>query len=147
MKPELSKEHKILILSFRNVISAWASGTGAAGVTGALTYAALTSFNFTTESTLLLMLIVPMIQLFTFWIMLEEPNGLWLTLTNASSSTSLIDHSSVVQSNEDQSLTFAQKLNYFPNMLKYVLPLFTVYLCEYMINQGLVNFIVFEIDV
>lgn len=121
------------------MISAWSSGTGAAGVTGALTYAALTSLNFTTKSTMLLMLIVPMIQLITFCIMLEEPNGLWETLTNASSTTSLIDHSIIQNESNDHSLTFVQKINYFPNMLKYVLPLFSVYLCEYMINQGMVS--------
>lgn len=110
---------------------------GAAGLTGALTYAALTSLQFTPENTMLLMLIVPMIQLITFCIMLQEPgSGLWTTLTNASSTTSLINQS-IAQQNAatEQSLTFSEKIGYFPKMLKYVVPLFSVYLCEYMINQ------------
>lgn len=130
-----------LLVSYdRNVLSGWSSGTGAAGLTGALTYAALTSLDFAPETTMLLMLIVPMIQLITFCVMLEEPNGLWMNFTYASSTTSLIDQN-IVQSdsNAQQSLTFAEKVDYFPKMLKYVLPLFTVYLSEYLINQGLVS--------
>lgn len=110
---------------------------GAAGLTGALTYAALTSLQFTPENTMLLMLIVPMIQLITFCIMLQEPgSGLWTTLTNASSTTSLINQS-IAQQNAatEQSLTFSEKIGYFPKMLKYVVPLYSVYLCEYLINQ------------
>lgn len=133
----------IYIYTQRNVISAWSSGTGAAGVTGSLTYAAFTYVQFTPKNTLLLMLIVPIIQITTFCIMLKEPSELWTIFTNISSSTSLIDHS-ITQSNnntDNQSLTFSQKVNYLPQMLQYVLPLFSVYLCEYFINQGLVSLI------
>lgn len=124
----------------RNVIVAWSSGTGAAGVTGALSYAALLSIGFTPKATLLLMLLVPTIQLITYLFILKEPNGRSASLSTASSTTSLLDHTldediSVTQ----PSITFAEKIRYFPKILKYVLPLFVVYMCEYSINQGLVS--------
>lgn len=124
----------------RNVIMAWASGTGAAGVTGSLSYTALLLIGFTPKATLLLMLLVPTIQLITFLFILKEPSTRLPSLSSASSTTSLIDHTidediSIAQ----QPLSFAQKIQYFPNILKYVLPLFAVYLCEYFINQGLVS--------
>lgn len=96
------------------------------------------------EKTLLMMLFVPLIQFLTFFIILREPHDLWATLPSPSSTTSLIDHNTVVQPEIQPvgghaPLTFAQKIDYLPNLLKYVLPLFSVYLCEYFINQGLVS--------
>lgn len=123
------------------MISAWSSGTGAAGVAGALTYALLKYMNVSAEKTLLMMLFVPLIQFLTFFFVLKEPHGLWTTLTSPSSSTTLIGHN-VNQPDAigaQAPLTFAQKIDYLPNLLKYVLPLFSVYLCEYFINQGLVS--------
>lgn len=126
----------------RNVISAWSSGTGAAGVTGAASYALFKYMNILPETTLLMMLVVPVLQIITFFVVLQEPHGLWATLASPSPSTSLIDHN-MVQSEAvggHAPLTFSQKVDYIPKMLKYVLPLFSVYLCEYFINQGLVSF-------
>lgn len=124
------------ILFDRNVISAFSSGTGAAGVAGAMTYAALISLQFSPKSTLLVMLIVPLIQLIAFCFLLREPNRAWTTLSSASSATSLIDHTyGQDTSNLQPSLSFKQRLRFMPKLLKYILPLFTVYLCEYLINQ------------
>lgn len=132
-----------LLFANRNVISAWSSGTGAAGVAGSLTYAALINIGFTPKATLLLMLIVPLIQLATFSTILKEPNR-FFTSSSASSTTSLIDHSNLDQdiTIAQLPLSFKQKIQFFPKMFKYVIPLFAVYLCEYIINQGLVS--VFE---
>ena len=125
----------------RNVIPAWSSGTGAAGVAGALTYSALVLMRFSPKSTLLLMLIVPLLQLVTFCFIVQEPNRPWTTLSETSSATSLIEHANYergVTYSEPQ-LSFTHKLRYFPKLLKYILPLFAVYFCEYLINQGLVR--------
>lgn len=49
---------------FRHTISAWSSGTGGAGIIGALAYAGLTEphlANLSPRNTLLVMLIVPVI--------------------------------------------------------------------------------------
>lgn len=101
--------------------------------------------HISAEKTLFMMLFVPFIQFVTFFIVLKEPHGLWTTL--ASPTTSLIDHNVVIVQPETigghAPLTFAQKIEYLPNVMKYVLPLFSVYLCEYFINQGLVSGIFF----
>lgn len=82
------------------------------------------------------MLIVPLIQLIAFCFLLREPNRAWTTLSSASSATSLIDHTyGQDTSNLQPSLSFKQRLRFMPKLLKYILPLFTVYLCEYLINQ------------
>jgi battenin len=47
---------------FRNVISTWSSGTGAAGIMGAGSYAGLTALGLSTVDSLLLMLIVPVLM-------------------------------------------------------------------------------------
>lgn len=58
------------------MVTSWASGTGAAGIFGASAFAVLTDkrlIALTPQNALLFMLIVPVIFLFTFWIMLESP--------------------------------------------------------------------------
>lgn len=125
----------------RNVIPAWSSGTGAAGVAGALTYSALYLLRFSPESTLLLMLVVPLLQLVTFCFIVKEPYRAWTTVSGTSSTTSLIDHANYERgvTFSQPPLSFTQKLHYFPHLLKYILPLFVVYSSEYFINQGLVR--------
>jgi len=44
---------------FRNVISTWSSGTGAAGILGASSYAGLTALGLSAVNSLLMMLVVP----------------------------------------------------------------------------------------
>lgn len=124
-----------------NVIPAWSSGTGAAGVAGALTYSALILLSFSPKSTLLLMLIVPLLQLITFCFIVQEPNRPWTTLSVTSSTTSLIEHANYERgvTYAEPPLSFTHKLRYFPKLLKYILPLLSVYACEYLINQGLVR--------
>jgi hypothetical protein len=48
--------------AFRNVISTWSSGTGAAGILGASSYAGLTSVGLTASNSLLVMLVVPVVM-------------------------------------------------------------------------------------
>lgn len=113
-----------------------------AGVAGSLTYAALLYIGFTPKATLLLMLIVPLVQLTTFCIVLKEPHRFGLITSVATSTTSLIDHTT--SNEEDRTdhppLSFKQKIEYSPIVFRnYVLPLFAVYISEYFINQGLVS--------
>ena len=138
-----------------NVISTWASGTGAAGVTGALTYAALISFGFSSKESLLLMLIVPVVQTLAFFVLLRTPDGSVPSPHNAIASDGAnepmltendynddSDTSVPPQSRTSDEVPLAgivDKLKYIPRLFKYILPLFTVYICEYFINQGLVS--------
>jgi hypothetical protein len=50
----------------RDQVSTWSSGTGAAGVLGALSYAGLTALHVSPSTTLLIMLIVPCILGITY---------------------------------------------------------------------------------
>ncbi|CAB4056833.1 RRP45 [Lepeophtheirus salmonis] len=50
-----------------SVVSFWSSGTGAAGIAGATTYAFMTGLGISSRTTLLCMLVVPLIMAFTFW--------------------------------------------------------------------------------
>lgn len=48
---------------YRNVITSWASGTGAAGILGALAYAGLTSiFHVSPSTTMYLIILVPVLM-------------------------------------------------------------------------------------
>uniref|UniRef100_A0A914XQK0 Battenin n=1 Tax=Plectus sambesii TaxID=2011161 RepID=A0A914XQK0_9BILA len=87
----------------KDVISTWSSGTGGAGIVGALAYAGLTEpylFNLTPRTTLLILLVVPMIFAVAFWFVLVVPASVhqvaianprtWLVPTNDTSSSSNI---------------------------------------------------------
>lgn len=156
-----AKETLLIQFIFRNVISSWSSGTGAAGVTGAFTYAALISIGLTRKSTLLLMLIVPALEAVVFFCLLRNPKrvspgrhpDMSASPSSATIEESLINSSTALYRNHVRSpelpppiamqqhplLGVKAKVKYIPKLFKYLLPLFTVYLCEYFINQGLVS--------
>jgi len=50
---------------YRSQVSTWSSGTGAAGVAGALSYAGLTAIKLSPRITLLIMLVVPCLLFLT----------------------------------------------------------------------------------
>lgn len=117
-------------LSPREVISTWSSGTGGAGIIGAVSYASL-SIWLSTSETLLLMLIVPLIQGITFWFILVHPSD-----TNIPVTKDGIDSQEHII--EVPRKSFKDKIYMLPGLLKYMLPLGLVYFFEYFINNGLV---------
>lgn len=137
----------------RNVISTWSSGTGAAGVFGAVTYAGLLAIGISAEKTMLLMLVVPLLQALAFFALLRRPSR---NCIPRSSNSSVASAASILESpvyyhsfdapnpthlldNSHQPLHgIRNKLLYIPKLFKYILPLFFVYLFEYFINMGLV---------
>lgn len=136
------RNYKILEPCFcsKNIILAWASGSGLSGLAAALSYAALSDVGFTPDTTLLLMLIIPLLQLIAF-LMIIEPNTVDLFTSNSESTTSLIDdhHYQSNEAPETTLLDISEKLRYSPKLLKYFLPLMINFFCEYIINQGLVS--------
>ena len=56
-----------------DTVSYWSSGTGGAGLIGSISYAGLIQLGLSPQTTLLIMLIVPIIMAFTFWIGLIPP--------------------------------------------------------------------------
>ncbi|KAI6241114.1 Battenin [Aphelenchoides fujianensis] len=182
----------------KHTISTWSSGTGGAGLFAALFYAALTEphlANLTPETSLLIMLVVPCIFLFTYFFVLtpaesiyritvlnpstwivpknkggaqdkvgcvepEKPKPIWTVEAGLesggssdtdSASTDSSSACSTVNPKDEQQLygkgapTFADKRKImWPLLLKYVLPLSIVYYAQYLVNQGLAGFMIFD---
>eukprot|EP00045_Choanoeca_perplexa_P008222 m.75415 g.75415 ORF g.75415 m.75415 type:complete len:398 (-) comp14406_c0_seq1:617-1810(-) len=108
----------------RSVISSWSSGTGAAGAIGASSYLGLTMV-LSPENTCLVMTIVPLGMLACYFgLLTKRPEG-----------------------NErlakDTNLGFAEKLRIIRGLFPYMGPLFLVFFCEYTINQGLYQHLLF----
>ncbi|XP_011880279.1 PREDICTED: battenin [Vollenhovia emeryi] len=132
---------EVTLLSYSNqfskqVISTWSSGTGGAGVIGAVSYAVLKEV-LTIEHTLLVMLVVPFLQAITFWCILKHPAHTKIPITKNG-----IDSQEQIIKIPKKS--FKDKLKLVPGLLKYMIPLGLVYLFEYFINQGLYELIEFK---
>ncbi|XP_046683744.1 battenin isoform X1 [Homalodisca vitripennis] len=126
----------------KNVISTWSSGTGGAGFFGSLSYASLTALGLSPSMTLYVLLVVPTLMAFSFWVILERPQ-----LEDSDSST-VAD--TISAGNEERvplaftTDSFSEKLKAIPPLFKYMIPLGLVYLFEYFINQGLFELIYFD---
>ncbi|KAM8824820.1 battenin [Synchiropus picturatus] len=141
----------------RDVLGGWGSGTGGAGVAGALLYSALTQAGLTPRVTLQVMLVVPAIMLVSYFGLLVPPPALpqWKSKEKASAEgssedrRSLIDHegeehkATRAKSRRREALTLHEKFLVIKGLLKFVLPLGLVYFAEYFINQGLMELLYF----
>lgn len=131
----------------KNVISAWSSGTGGAGLFGAVSYAGLTAMGLSPQKTVLTMLIAPGLMVLSFYFLLDHPQQdsfqcLSLKpLSDASNTESEV--SLLTMPNTLDVLTLKEKISFIPSVLKYMLPLGLVYIAEYVINQGLFELVYF----
>ncbi|KAK4312350.1 hypothetical protein Pmani_016215 [Petrolisthes manimaculis] len=134
----------------RDVVSTWSSGTGGAGVFGAISYAGLTSAGLTPRSTVLLMLIVPAIMGLSFWVLLQHPDQTKCFRRcmrgNGRQEEEEEERSILDTTDLHPSLSFRQKMSVVPSLLKYMVPVALVYVAEYVINQGLMELIYFPDD-
>lgn len=126
-----------------DVISTWSSGTGGAGVLGAFSYAAMASV-LTPETTLLVMLCVPVLLAISFWGILVHPKKDSRRPVAVPDEEPLLLSCSGCSEEEEGTLTFVQKLKLMKPLLKFMIPLGFVYFAEYFINQGLLELIVFR---
>ncbi|XP_075731529.1 CLN3 lysosomal/endosomal transmembrane protein, battenin isoform X4 [Rhipicephalus microplus] len=126
-----------------DVISTWSSGTGGAGVLGAFSYAAMASV-LTPETTLLVMLCVPVLLAISFWGILVHPKKDSRQPVAVPDEEPLLLSCSGCSEEEEGTLTFVQKLKLMKPLLKFMIPLGFVYFAEYFINQGLLELIVFR---
>ncbi|TKR94318.1 hypothetical protein L596_008615 [Steinernema carpocapsae] len=145
-----------------DVIAAWSSGTGGAGIFGAITYAVLTDpslLHLSPRNALLSMLVVPGIFIVTFWKILQSPASL-PKLKICDSSTYIIrkprsrrssnDTDPLLADNDEsdhdhnEHLTFPEQMRVTRRLAKYMVPLLFVYFAEYFINQGLVELLIFD---
>ncbi|KAG8193241.1 hypothetical protein JTE90_005588 [Oedothorax gibbosus] len=132
----------------KNVISTWASGTGGAGLIGALSYLSLTSV-FSIRVTLQIMLIMPVLTAVTFWVLIEHPTSVKISCRESfcySERKPMLDHGidlSVKDVVKRKTYTFNEKITLIKPLLKYMIPLGLVYFAEYFINQGLMELLYF----
>ncbi|XP_069141526.1 battenin-like [Argopecten irradians] len=124
----------------RNVVSAYSSGTGGAGVFGALVYAGLTSAGLSPKATTLCMVIIPVIMAVNFFVVIKKPPGNY-SQDSADSSLLLMEES---RKSTRITLTVKQKAQLLVPLLKYMIPLMLVYFAEYFINQGLHEILYFN---
>ena len=118
---------------------------GAAGVGGALVYTGLRTF-LSAKTSILLQLVVPVVLLITYLFILGKPAKTLPGSTVREDQQSLISNQQGGSGrrkikfkliNRKEAEFYLGHLKYMPHLLKYMVPLFFVYIGEYMINQGL----------
>lgn len=127
----------------KNCISTWSSGTGGAGVIGALSYSVMREIGLTSRQTLLLMILVPIVELLTYFVLLSKPH-LRHHETDADEGAPLINESETIFVQLPLAFapplnSFKDKITFIPDLMIYFIPLMLVYFFEYFINQGLVG--------
>ncbi|KAI6240473.1 Battenin [Aphelenchoides fujianensis] len=157
----------------RDTISSWSSGTGGSGILASLSYAALTEphlLNLSPQYALLVMLIIPVQFFFTYFFLLTpaltvysprlcDPRT-WIVpksdqLKLASTTLTAKDffdgqefgYAPVGKPHNEktyQTVTAGERMRTVLSLLKYILPLMTVYYADYVVNQGLAAFMVFD---
>ncbi|NP_001086663.1 ceroid-lipofuscinosis, neuronal 3 L homeolog [Xenopus laevis] len=133
-----------------NVVSYWSSGTGGAGILGALSYLGLTEVGLSPRNSLLVMLTIPVLLLISYFFLLLHPPSLprWTRPTSPSRPRAP-DHQPLIagQSHDTTGGVFilglSEKWNIIKSLLRYMIPLSIVYFAEYFINQGLFELIYF----
>ncbi|KAF3699541.1 Battenin Protein CLN3 Precursor [Channa argus] len=143
----------------RDVLEGWGSGTGGAGVSGALLYSGLTQAGLSARVTLLIMLVVPFFMFISYFFLLVPPSLLpqWRSreteyaVVGSEDRRQLMDESEEEEEQERSTiverttgpLTITEKLHVIKGLLRFILPLGLVYLAEYFINQGLMELLYF----
>ncbi|TSK28025.1 Battenin [Bagarius yarrelli] len=137
-----------------DVLSGWGSGTGGAGVAGAVLYSALTQAGLSPRVTLLIMLTVPAVMMISYFFLLDFPPSFpqWKSRSGFSSEEDFQEQRRLIVDDDDdendndekgredrhtEPLTFSNKLQILKGLLKFIVPLSVVYFAEYFINQGL----------
>ncbi|KAM4635504.1 battenin [Polymixia lowei] len=147
----------------RNVLQGWGSGTGGAGVAGALLYSAFTQGGLSPRVTLLVMLVIPVAMLISYFFLLNFPSSFpqWHNREEGYAGRSrdseerqqLMDDSDEeeeqpgegtrVEDRPTGPLTLTEKLDVIKGLWRFVVPLGLVYFAEYFINQGLLELLYF----
>ena len=150
----------------KSTVTAWSSGTGAAGVAGALIYAFLKSF-LSPKVTLLIQIYIPVLLLVAYLLILGRPSTPPKTHDDVYSSgedesqvspklrSQVTESAPLIQSksakssshqglcpasiklfNQEEVALWWSHVKYVPHLFQYMLPLVVVYFAEYSINQG-----------
>ncbi|EYC45523.1 hypothetical protein Y032_0425g1239 [Ancylostoma ceylanicum] len=140
----------------KNTIATWSSGTGMAGLIGAFSYAGMTDARLLALSptrAMLVMLVMPAIFAFTYYVVLvKAPTVRKISVNRPSEwfSNGLPEKKGPPPDVDNSSVEFAaqtgivDQLRTTKSLLRYMIPMFLVYLAEYLINQGLLELTVFD---
>lgn len=126
----------VLFKNRKNLLVSYSGGVGVSAVAATLIYAALTDIGFTPKTTILLMLLSPLLQ-FVAFLFIRTSNAISSTAHDSSSTMSLIDDCTNEEgaTAEIPPMTLTEKWHYLPKLMKYFIPLLLNCLCEYMISQ------------
>ncbi len=145
-------------------LHAWSSGTGGAGLVGAFTFMLMTTMlGVSAKITLLILAIVPVNLVLTYYYILpdysrlerpkgesEEAEGM---NSNSSPDNSIYGNTDIAGISNMGKLSHSIKIyieetihRIFPYVIPYMGPLYTVYLTEYMINQGVSPTLLFPLN-
>ncbi|XP_054570498.1 battenin isoform X2 [Eptesicus fuscus] len=135
----------------RAVISWWSSGTGGAGLLGALSYLGLTQVGLSPQHTLLSMLGIPALLLASYFCLLtspelQDPGGEEEAEREARQPlmSSEAPEAPEWKPDSSSSLSLQEKWTVFKGLQCYIIPLVLVYFAEYFINQGLFELLFFR---
>jgi battenin len=142
---------EITFLSFtahyhKTTISGWGSGTGGAGIGGALVYAGLRTF-LSAKVTILLQLVIPVFLVLAYLFLLTKPAKLLPSQNSHSSSPAENENKRRIKFkfiNREEARYFVSHVKYVPHLVKFMIPLYLVYISEYMINQGLFELLYYK---
>ncbi|KAB0394889.1 hypothetical protein E2I00_008124, partial [Balaenoptera physalus] len=132
----------------RAVISWWSSGTGGAGLLGALSYLGLTQAGLSPQHTLLSMLGIPALLLASYFLLLTSPGpqdpGGEGEADTAARQPLINSEASESKPGSSSHLSLQERWTVFKGLLRYIVPLVLVYFAEYFINQGLFELLFFR---
>lgn len=135
------------------MLTAWASGTGSAGIIGSISWAGLIALGISPQNTLRIMLIMPVIQAATFWLLLKAPQNQMQSNNDKSTDIAVIESNEcsaecVVSAVHEEKLSgLTAKLKFIPQLAPFILPLFIVFIFEYVCVSGLVSNFSFSIKI
>lgn len=140
-------------------LKGFSSGTGGAGLLGSFFYLLFTTWlGISVKTTLLISSLVPFTFFYSFYVILPDSKS----LSNNTASYSLVEEQplndyssgfsiSTMEISKESWILLKDHISSTLNKLKpllipFMLPLFTVYASEYMINQGVSPTLLFDID-
>uniref|UniRef100_A0A8C8I4U6 Battenin n=1 Tax=Oncorhynchus tshawytscha TaxID=74940 RepID=A0A8C8I4U6_ONCTS len=131
----------------RDVLGGWGSGTGGAGVAGALLYSGLTQAGLSPRNTLLIMLVIPVAMVYFFLLVFPPSFPQWkcrevesVRGRDSQSRQPLLNDTD----EEEEREKGAEGVFIMSGLLRFVVPLGVVYFAEYFINQGLLELLYFQ---
>ncbi|GAB6027555.1 G1/S-specific cyclin cln3 [Chamberlinius hualienensis] len=136
---------KMQTLYSKNSLSAFSSGSGLSGCISSVSYAGITTSGLTPKQSLLIMTVFPVIMAITYFTVLTKP----IEENTVQVPTAQLPNNDPV---EDKTISEANSGGKLFQMIqiikdifpKYIMPLTTVYFCQYFINQGLFELMYFK---